>query len=530
MKRRMRKQDTEKLWWMKAVMLSLAVIIILTGIRSTAYADTVKNGWNGNYYYKNNVKQKSTWIKDGKNTFYVNSQGKKVTGWHKIGKSYYFFNQKVNNYKQGKKIGTQITKLSNKVVTMGIDVSTWQGKINWNKVKASGVNFVIIRIGYGKGRYGSKSCTLDNRFTSYVKGASEAGLPIGIYFYSYATSEEQALKEAEFTIEQLDGVPVSFPIAYDIEDAYILKHTTKNERTAMVKTYMDTIAAAGYYPMFYCNQNWYNNYLNASDLKDYDFWYARYTYQEPNISEYPYTVWQATSTQKIDGITENTVDIDFLYKDYSKVIKTRKSALKYGWYKESGKWQYYYQGKKKKSGWFTIAGHTYYLSSAGAYTGWQTISGKRYYFNSKGEMQTGFTKIGSKRYLFSDKGILQMTTDAKGVTIDQDGVCHIKKGWYKDNKGKYYYRNTDGNLAKNKWITSKGKKYYVGSNKRRTVGFKTISGKRYYFASNGVMKTGWLTYKGNKYYFKKNGEMVKDKTIKINGKKYTFKKNGQLKK
>lgn len=245
---RVRKQIVEKWCGKKAVMFFLAVMMTLTGITgigSTAHADTKKNGWIDGYYYKNNVKQKSTWVKDGKNTYYVNSKGKKVTGWHKIGKSYYFFNQKGNNYKQGRKIGAQITKLSNRVITMGIDVSTWQGKVDWDKVKASGVNFVMIRIGYGKGRYGSKNCTLDNRFKSYVKGASEAGIPIGIYFYSYATSEEQALKEAEFTIEQLDGVPVSFPVAYDIEDAYILKHTSKKKRTAMAKTYMDTIALAG---------------------------------------------------------------------------------------------------------------------------------------------------------------------------------------------------------------------------------------------------------------------------------------------
>lgn len=144
-------------------------------------------------------------------------------------------------------------------------------------------------------------------------------------------------------------------------------------------------------------------------------------------------------------------------------------------------------------------------------------------------MQTGFTRIGLKRYLFDEDGVLQMTTKEPGIRIDEDGVCHIKKGWYKDSKGKYFYRNSDGSVAKNKWVTTKGKKYYVGSNSRRTIGFKTIKGKRYYFNSDGTMKTGWLTYKGHKYYFMKNGAMVKGKTVRIKGKKYTFKKNGQLK-
>lgn len=249
--------------------------------------------------------------------------------------------------------------------------------------------------------------------------------------------------------------------------------------------------------------------MYPKQLEDYDFWYARYTNQEPDITQYPYTIWQATSTQKISGISENTVDINFLYKDYFDIIKTRKTAMKYGWYKESGDLQYYYKGKRKTDGWFTIGGSTYYLTKSGAKKGWQTISGDKYYFNSKCEMQTGFTKIGLKIYLFDENGKLQSKTDEAGVTIDEKNVCHIKKGWYKDNKGKYFYRNSNGSIAKNKWITISGKKYYVASNGRRVTGFKTIKGKR--------------------YYFKKNGQMVKGKTMTINGKKYTFKKNGQLK-
>jgi lactocepin len=181
------------------------------------------------------------------------------------------------------------------------------------------------------------------------------------------------------------------------------------------------------------------------------------------------------------------------------------------------------------SGWLTIGGYTYYLANGAACTGWETISDDKYYFNSKGEMQTGVIRIGANYYLLDDNGILQMTTTRPGITIDENGVCHIKKGWFKDSEGKYYYQKSDGSIIKNKWITTKGKKYYVGSDGRRTIGFKTIQKKRYYFDKNGVMKTGWLTYKGHKYYFKKNGQMVQGKTIRIKGKKYTFKKNGQLK-
>lgn len=492
----------------KGAILFVFVLLGVALLSETSVAAT--NGWKNGYYYVNGKKQKSKWIEDGRKTYYVDNKGKKLKGWHKLKGSYYFFNDKNKNGSPSKSAGMKLTKLSSQVLTMGIDVSEWQGRINWQKVKDSGVRFVMIRLGYGKGRYGSKNCTMDKRFQDYVKGAGEVGIPIGIYFYSYATTPLQAQREAEFTIENLQGIPVSFPIAYDIEDAYILKKTTKKTRTQMVQTFMDTVAAAGYYPVYYCNQTWYTTYLDSSGLKDYDFWYARYTYIEPSREDYPYTMWQASSTQKMDGITQNTVDVDFLYEDYFHKINERTQAMKYGWHDEGGKRRYYYQGKPKQSGWLSIAGQTYYFREGEPVTGWKTIDSNRYYFNGAGEMQTDFVKISGKYYLFDEQGILQMTTDKPGVTIDGDGVCHIKKGWYKDSKGKYFYRLSNGKVAKNAWVTTGKKTYYVNSSGHRVTGFKTI--------------------KGKKYYFQENGEMVKGKTIKIKGKKYKFDKKGVLKK
>lgn len=509
------------------IIVAVFVIICMALFGTTAHAE--KNGWVGSYYYIDGVKQKNTWVNEGKNIYYVNGKGKKLTGWHKIKGSYYFFNDRQKNGNSNKKTGVKLTKLSNKVITMGIDISEWQGSIDWEKVKDSGVKFVMIRLGYGKGRYGNKNCSMDKRFKEYVEGAGEVGIPIGIYFYSYAVTPKQAQEEAEFTIGKLDGIPVSFPVAYDIEDPYIISKTTTETRTEMTKTFMDTVEAAGYYPVYYCNQNWYNNYLDSEALDDYDFWYARYTYVEPSQSEYPFTMWQASSTQKMNGITENTVDVNFLYKDYFSKIKERTKALKYGWHTEGGKLCYYYKGKPKQSGWFSVAGNRYYFSNSAAVKGFKTIDGSRYYFNSKGEMQTGFVKVSGRYYLLSDDGVLQMTTDKPGVTIDENGVCHIKKGWYKDNKGRYFYRYANGEIAKNKWMKSGKKKYYVGNDGRRVKGFKTIKKQRYYFDKNGVMKKGWLTYNGKKYYFKSNGQMVRNKTVKIKGKKYKFDKNGVLK-
>lgn len=514
----------------KKIRLVVALLMMFTcALVCGNKAEAQTSGWKNGYFYIDGKKQTSRWITEGKNRYFLDKKGKKLTGWHRVGGAYYFFNAKGNNYKAKKKIGAQVTKLSDDVVTMGIDASEFQGSVDWNAVKASGVNFAMIRVGYGAGRYGNRSCKLDKRFREYVEEASEAGIQIGIYLYSYAVTPKQALAEAEFVIEQLDGVPVSFPVAFDIEDDYIIQHTTKEERTANARTFMDTIAAAGYYPMYYCNQNWYNNYLDTKALEDYDFWYARYTHEEPDGNQFPFTMWQSTSTQKMNGITENTVDVDFLYEDYFSEIDTRRQAAKYGWRTEGTRKYYYFCGERKTDGWFTMAGETFYLTKYGTAVGWITMDGKQYYFNNNGVMQTGFVKIGGKRYLFGDDGSLQYDTVEPGVTIDKDGVCRIKKGWYKDKNGKYFYRKSSGKLAKNEWIKTGGKKYYADANSRRTVGMKTIKGSTYYFDKDtGAMKKGWLTYKGRRYYFKSNGKMVKKSTIKIKGKKYTFDKKGRL--
>ncbi len=498
--------------YIRFIVCMVVVLMLCLAGDTTSYAAEKKNGWSNGYYYKNGKKQKNKWITEKKNTYYVNEKGKKVTGWRKIKGKYYYFNENKGGILRNnkRKMGVRLSQLSDNVLTIGIDMSQWQGNVNWNKIKASGVDFVMLRLGYGKGRYGSSSCTVDSKFQSYVQGAQSVGIPIGIYFYSYATTPKQAQAEAEFTISNIQGIDIEFPVAYDIEDAAILKKTDKATRTEMARTFMETIKAAGYTPMFYCNQNWYNNYLDSQKLSDYEFWYARYTYVEPDRSVYNYGMWQATSTQKMSGITENTVDLNFLYKDYFDLVKARSSAMKYGWHEEGGKKYYYYRGKKLKDGWFEIAGERYYLREGATVTGWKTISEQKYYFNQDGEMQTGFTSVDGKIYLMNDEGILQTTTDKPGVTIKEDGSCKIKEGWFKDSKERYYYQYSDGSIAKNTWIKKKGKKYYCNSKGYRVTGFKKINGKKYYFNENGVMvKNKTLTIDGKKYKFNGKGHLVK---------------------
>ncbi|MBO5087350.1 MAG: hypothetical protein J6C01_01635, partial [Lachnospiraceae bacterium] len=292
-----------KVGYIRLLIVSFA-FMLLCMLPSTTSCAEGKNGWSDDCFYVNGKMQKNKWVKDKYGTYYVNSKGKKVTNWKKIKGKYYYFNEKKGGILRNsrKKTGVRLSKLSDDVLTIGIDMSQWQGNVNWSKIKSAGVDFVMLRIGYGKGRYGASSCTIDPKFQSYVNGAKKVGIPIGIYFYSYATTPKQAQQEAEFVIENVQGIGIEFPIAYDIEDAAILKKTDNATRTEMTRTFMETIAAAGYTPMFYCNQNWYDNYLDSEKLSEYEFWFARYTYVEPDRTAYNYGMWQATSTQKMSGI------------------------------------------------------------------------------------------------------------------------------------------------------------------------------------------------------------------------------------
>lgn len=151
----------------------------------------------------------------------------------------------------------------------GIDVSVWQGKIDWKKVKASGIVFAMIRVGYGSSQ--GNDCKMDTYFKANVEGALAAGVEVGIYFYSYAKSAQAAVKEAAWVVEQIAPYKgrILYPIAYDLEDSK-QAGLGRDVLTAMVTAFCTTIEAAGYYASFYCNTNWCKNMLNMDDLKGFD--------------------------------------------------------------------------------------------------------------------------------------------------------------------------------------------------------------------------------------------------------------------
>lgn len=213
-----------------------------------------------------------------------------------------------------------VTPPATDTTVKGIDVSKWQGEIDWKKVKAAGIKFAMIRLGYGSAD--GSDCGLDGWFERNVAGALKAGIDIGCYFYSYATSVAAAKKEAAFvvkTLQKYKGV-FTYPVAFDLEDK-TQQSLGKTVLTDMVIAFGDAIEKAGFYCSLYSNPNWLTNYLDDARIKRFDHWLAQWA-SAPTYTG-AFGMWQNSSKGSVDGINGN-VDTDIAYKDYPTIIKKAK--------------------------------------------------------------------------------------------------------------------------------------------------------------------------------------------------------------
>ena len=217
-------------------------------------------------------------------TYYFDKNGKKVTGQQVIqGISYTFSSDGVRSG------------------TIGIDVSKYQKNINWSKIKNAGINFVIIRCGY-RG-YGSGVLVQDEMFVSHITGAKAAGLRVGIYFFSQAINEAEAVEEASMAISLAKKYGINMPIAIDSEYANGGKGRadglSKSDRTKITRAFCDTVKNSGYTPMVYASKSWFSNHLDVSKLSSYRIWVAHYAEKCGYTGNYH--IWQNTDKGKVDG-------------------------------------------------------------------------------------------------------------------------------------------------------------------------------------------------------------------------------------
>lgn len=188
----------------------------------------------------------------------------------------------------------------------GVDVSKYQGNIDWNKVKASGIEFAIIRVGY-RG-YGTGVLVEDSTFRQNIKGATAAGLKVGLYFYSQAINETEAVEEASMVISLCQGYNISYPIYFDTEkvagDTGRADNISRAQRTANAVAFCETIRNSGYKAGVYSYASWFYNQLNMASLSPYSIWIAQY--RDQLSFDYNYDIWQYSSTGTVPGIPKPT--------------------------------------------------------------------------------------------------------------------------------------------------------------------------------------------------------------------------------
>lgn len=199
---------------------------------------------------------------------------------------------------------------------VGVDLSKNQDYVDFGKVKKSGIDFAMLRLG-SRG-YGTGQISLDDYFMDNARRAEEAGVKVGAYFFSQAISEEEAVEEAKFVLEQIVDLSIDYPIAFDMEkianDTSRIDDLGKSEKTKIAKAFLETITAAGYKVVLMGTKEWLIKEIDYSKLTAYDIWLV----QEEDIPDYPYrfTMWQYSRKAVVDGIS-GYVNLNISFIDYA---------------------------------------------------------------------------------------------------------------------------------------------------------------------------------------------------------------------
>lgn len=199
---------------------------------------------------------------------------------------------------------------------VGTDISKYQDYVDFVKLKKAGIDFIMLRVG-ARG-YGSGQIVMDEYFTDNIKRATDAGLDVGVYFFSQAITVEEAVEEANLVLESIKDYKITYPVAFDMEhienDTARIDNLTKTDKTTIALAFLDTIKNAGYKTIIYGDKEWLIKQIDMSKLTAYDVWLS----QEEDVPDYPYqfTMWQYTTKASIDGIA-GYANLDISFIDYS---------------------------------------------------------------------------------------------------------------------------------------------------------------------------------------------------------------------
>ena len=439
----------------------------------------------------------------------------------------------------------------------GIDVSYYQGNIDWNAVKSSGVEFAFIRVGY-RG-YGSGALVKDSKAEENLRGAADAGLKVGAYFFSQAITIEEAREEARFALEQLSDYQITMPVVIDFE--YVasgvgrLYHAnlSREQATQIVNAFCAYIQQAGYEPMVYANKSMLENSLNSASIP-YKVWLAHYTTATSYQGAYEY--WQYSSNGHVDGIN-GRVDSNFWYdsenEKYTRTIPDGvyniESALAIGkmvdvnggseenganiqlWTRNNQnaqKFEILYQGDGKYSIMAVCSSKYLDAEAGGNRNGTNVIQ----YQDTRGDNQRWFIKE-------EENGYYSIISVSSGLYLDvynnetADGT-NIQL-WTKNDGASQRFRflepSEDGNQGdtnvKNGWYSENGKKYWYdnGIMARDKEAYDPVTDAWYWFDADGVMATDKDVFIPTNVYrtegkwvrYDSNGRMVKGEDYRYGG-------------
>ena len=400
----------------------------------------------------------------------------------------------------------------------GIDVSEHQGRIDWNAVKASGIDFAILRVGFGAPSWGGR---VDYQFNRNISECERLGIPYGVYIYSYAFDNQQAADEASMVINCLSGHNPRLPVYYDLEDNSIISNGRQTGIASRAQVFCNRISAAGYEPGIYANLNWFNNILTDSVFKSssWDHWIAQYNSQCDYTGNYSF--WQYKSNGKVPGINGN-VDMNYAYVDVSLYHWQLIDSTWYyaasngkaytGWLFQSGTWYWLEPdaGGAMATGLHECNGSLYWFNSSGAMaTGWVLDGGTWYYATGSGALARGPVSVGGVPYCFDARTGAMLTgyqTDAQGVRR-YFGSCGPLNGWGLVDGSWYWFAN---GITSTGWLYTGGSWYWLDPDAggAMATGLHVCNGSAYWFSASGAMATGWVLDGGTWYYATGSGALA----------------------
>ena len=384
------------------------------------------------------------------------------------------------------------------VTAQGIDVSEHQGRIDWDAVKASGIDFAILRVGFGAPSFGGR---VDYQFNRNISECERLGIPYGVYVYSYAFDNQQAADEASMVIDCLSGHNPRLPVYYDLEDKTIIADGRQSGIASRAQTFCNKISSAGYKPGIYANLNWFNNILTDPVFKSssWDHWIAQYNSQCHYTGSYSF--WQYTSRGKVSGISGN-VDMNYAYVDVSL----------YYWQLKEGTWYYATSDGKAYTGWLRQGGAWYWLDpDAGGVmaTGLHECNGSMYWFNASGAMATGWVLDGGTWYYATGSGALASGwLSLSGAWYWLDPSTRAMATGLHECNGSAYWFNASGAMATG-WVLDGGTWYYATGSGALASGWLNLNGTWYWLdPSTHAMATGVQTIGSCEYIFNSSGKMM----------------------